>query len=440
MPNSIKDHETILDSINEGVFTIDLDWKITSFNSAAERITGVKKADAIGKLCCDVFRASICENSCALQRTLSAGKPITNASAHIVNQSGDKIPVRISTALLKNGNNQVIGGVETVQNLSQLEQLKKELNSSYTLGDLVGKSASMQELFSLLPLISESNSTVLIEGASGTGKELVARAIHNLSKRNKHKFIAINCAALPDSLLESELFGFVAGAFTDAKHNKPGRFEAAHNGTIFLDEIGDISPALQVRLLRVLGEKVIEPLGSVESKAVNVRVIAATNKTLSSLVKKGRFREDLYYRINVVHLQLPPLKKRLEDLPLLIDAIIAKLNNLEERQIEGLSNDALNILLKHSFPGNIRELENILEHAFVLCRDRIIDVKHLPIDLVRKVEGNYNSSANQTLEEMETQMIAEALKRRNGNRKQTSQDLGINPSTLYRKMKRLGLL
>ena len=262
--------KTILDSINEGVFTVDLNWRITSFNRAAERITHVRRKEALGRQCCDVFRASICENACVLRRTMSSGKPVLNATAHFINQKGERIPIRISTALLNDESGQPIGGVETFQDLSPIEQLQKELKSRYTFEDIVGRSPAMVKLFEILPQISESSSTVLIEGASGTGKELFARAIHSLSPRKTKPFVAVNCAALPDTLLESELFGHKAGAFTDARRDKPGRFTLANGGTIFLDEIGDISPAMQVRLLRVLQERVIEPLGSVESVKTDV--------------------------------------------------------------------------------------------------------------------------------------------------------------------------
>ena len=435
---SNKTNDVILDSINEGVFTVDSEWRVTSFNSAAERITGVRRSEAIGRPCCEVFRASICETACALRRTMSSGEPVVNATANIVNRAGEQVPIRISTALLKDESGKVIGGVETVQDLSQMEQLRKELHSRYSLGDIIGRSPSIQRLFALLPQISESRSTVLIEGASGTGKELFARAIHNLSPRRNKRFIAINCAALPDTLLESELFGYVAGAFTDAKRAKPGRFVLANNGTIFLDEIGDISPSMQVRLLRVLQERIVEPLGSVEPVKVDVRVIAATNKSLSELIKQGKFREDLYYRIKVVHLNLPPLRERREDLPLLIEHLIAKLNRLQEKSIAGVSDEVLEILMNHSFPGNIRELENILEQAFVLCRGGVIEVSHLPPEL-RPEASDVQRLGPRTLESMEKRLIFEALVRHSGSRKKAAQDLDIDASTLYRKMKRLNI-
>ncbi len=435
-----QSQDVILDSINEGVFTVNLDWQITEFNRAAERITGVPRRDALGRPCCEVFRASICESACALRQTLSTGKPIVNATAHIVSHSGQRIPIRISTALLKSPDGKIIGGVESFQDLSQVEQLQKQLEARYTFEDIVGRSPAMINLFQILPQIAESTSTVLIEGASGTGKELFARAIHNLSPRKKKRFVAINCAALPDTLLESELFGHKAGAFTDARRDKPGRFEIADGGTIFLDEIGDISPAMQVRLLRVLQERAIEPLGSLESIKVDVRVVAATNKDLVKLVRAGKFREDLFYRIRVVYLKLPSLRQRREDIPLLIDRLVSKFNRLQGKDIAGVSNEVLAQLMEHDYPGNVRELENIIEQAFVLCRGGLIELHHLPPEL-RPTSGSPTGEYGgpTTLEVMERLLIAEALRRHNGNRKQTAHELGIDTSTLYRKLKSLGV-
>lgn len=428
---------TILDSINEGVFTVDLQWRITAFNRAAEQIIKVGCREALGRQCCDVFRANICENACILRRTMASGKPVLNATAHIFSQTGKRIPIRISTAVLRDDEGQVIGGVETFQDLSPIEQLKKELQGKYTFEDIVGRSAVMTKLFDILPQIAQSISTVLIEGPSGTGKELFARAIHNLSPRNKKPCIAVNCAALPDTLLESELFGYKAGAFTDARREKPGRFALAHGGTIFLDEIGDISPAMQMRLLRVLQERTIEPLGSVEPLKVDVRVVAATNKELSQLVREGSFREDLYYRIRVVSLKLPDLSQRREDIPLLIDHIVSKFNQLQGKDIEGVSEEVMVRLMEYEYPGNVRELENILEQAFVLCRDRIIELHHLPAELRPVGPAKYAGPGPMSLQSMEKLLIREALRRHKGNRTKAALQLGINPSTLYRKMKTL---
>ena len=429
--------DPILDSINEGVFTVDPDWRITTFNRAAERITGVRRQDAIGRPCRDVFRASICERACALKGTLATGKPTVNATAHITSAAGERIPVRISTALLKDGSGAVTGGVETFQDLSRVEQLRKELDSRYTFEDIVGRSPAMRGLFEILPQIAESSSTVLIEGASGTGKELFTRAIHNLSPRKKKRFVAVNCAALPDALLESELFGYKAGAFTDARRDKPGRFALADGGTIFLDEIGDVSPAMQVRLLRVLQERCFEPLGATSPEKVNVRVIAATNRDLTRLVREGKFREDLFYRIRVIHLKLPSLKERREDIPLLVDHLVAKLNRVQGKDIAGVSQEVLVRLMDHDYPGNVRELENIIEQALVLCRGGLIELRHLPPEFRPPGMAPVAAASVMSMRSMQRHMMEAALKRNHGNRQRTARELGIDPSTLYRKLKAL---
>jgi PAS domain S-box-containing protein len=433
-----KDQDTILDAINEGVFTVDLNWRINFFNRAAEKITQVKASDAVGRPCCEVFRASICEKSCALRRTLSTGKPIVNVTAKIITRSGGEVPIRISTAILKTDDGTVVGGVESFQDLTQIERLRKELESRHTFEDIIGRSKVMMNLFQMMPQIAESDSTVLITGASGTGKELFAQAIHNLSSRKKNPFIAVNCAALPDTLLESELFGYKAGAFTGARNNKPGRFDLAQGGTILLDEIGDISPAMQIRLLRVLQEKQIEPLGAVQTVKVDVRVVAATNQDLEALVREKKFRKDLFYRIRVVELKLPELRQRRTDIPILVDHMVAKFNQLKDKDIAGVSDEVMLRLMAHDYPGNVRELENIIEHAFVLCTGGLIELRHLPPELgVAGGTSTDKTAGPRTLEEMEKSMISEALYRHKGNRKRTAKDLGIDYSTLYRKIRDL---
>ncbi|MBD3402705.1 PAS domain-containing protein [candidate division GN15 bacterium] len=429
--------DTILDSIADGVFTVDRDWLIRSFNSAAEEITGIPRDEAIGRRCCDVFRASICESSCALRQTLDTGRPIVNKVIYIVDNAGERIPVSISTALLKDNTGRVVGGVETFRDLTALEQLRREVHKRYSFQDIIGKHHRMRELFDLLPSVAESDSTVLIEGESGTGKELVARAIHDLSGRRERPIIPINCGALPDTLLESELFGHKAGAFTDARTDKPGRFAQAEGGTIFLDEIGDVSPALQSRLLRVLQEKTYERLGATESQTADVRIIAATNKDLAALMKKKEFREDLYYRINVIRLTLPTLRERKEDIPLLIDHFIDYFNTLKDREITGVAPDALAVLLDYDYPGNVRELQNIIERAVVLGRGSLIDIRDLPPHL-RPSEPEQPQMPT-TMDDLERQLIVTTLERCGGNRTRAAAELGMHKTTLWRKMKRLGI-
>jgi PAS domain S-box-containing protein len=432
--------ETILDSVADGVFTVDQQWRITSFNRAAERITGVPREDAIGERCCDVFRASICETGCALRNTMETDRPIVNKAVFIVNTDGERVPISISTAILRDQFGQIVGGVETFRDLSHVEQLRKELEDRYSLGDIIGRSRAMRELFEVLPTIAASDSTVVIHGASGTGKELFARAIHELSQRRDKRFVAINCGALPDTLLESELFGYRAGAFTDARSDRPGRFSHAEGGTIFLDEIGDISQAMQVRLLRVLQEHVYEPLGSVEPIEADVRVVVATHRDLPQLVKQGRFREDLYYRINVIRLELPSLNDRREDIPLLIDHFIGRFNRLQGKDVVGVSEEVLVLVMGHDFPGDVRELENIIEHAFVLCGGGIIELAHLPPEVRHGDEvPAVESRAGMTLRDMEELHISLALSRNQGNRTAAAKELGIHPSTLFRKIKDLDI-
>jgi len=425
---------TILNSLNEGVFTVDLNWKIRTFNRAAVNITGVPEDEAIGRRCHEVFRSDSCENGCPLRAAFERNQPVFNATAHIISTEGRSVPIRISAALLRNESGEIIGGVETFQDTSQICELQKQLNQQYSFQDIVGRSPAMQRLFELLPTIARSPSTVLIEGESGTGKELVARALHQLSPRQKKPFVAVNCAALPDTLLESELFGYKKGAFTGAQQTKPGRFSLADKGTLFLDEIGDISAAMQVRLLRVIQERIIEPLGSVQPEKVDVRIVAATNKSLSELVSGGTFREDLFYRIRVVHLKIPPLRERKEDIPLLINAFIERFNHLQNRSVAGMDPDAVACLLKHPFPGNIRELENIIEQAFVLCQEDWIRINHLPEELQPQSPVS-TFTTSMTLQELEKTTIESSLRRHDGNRQRSADELGINVSTLFRKIR-----
>lgn len=428
----------ILDSIADGVFTVDRDWRITSFNRAAEKITGVSRDEAIGQLCKDVLKADICEKSCCLRATMKTGKPIVGKQVYIIDAAGNKIPISISTALLRDKKGALLGAVETFRDISVEEDLRKAITSSYSFEDIISKNQKMLRLFDILPDIAEGGSTVLIEGESGTGKELVARAIHHLSQRKKQPLVVVNCGALPDTLLESELFGYKAGAFTDAKKDKPGRFHLAQNGTLFLDEIGELKPAMQVKLLRALQEKTYEPLGATQSVEHNVRIIAATNKNLEEEVREGRFREDLYYRINVFKISLPPLRERREDIPLLSDHFITHFNALQKKSIEGVDAGAMAALMEYDWPGNVRELSNIIERAFILCKGVLIERKHLP-EHISGLSAASSAGAARSFRDLEAQFLLEALRENNGNRALTAKKLGIHKSTLYRKLKALGL-
>ena len=445
---------TILDSIADGVFTVDRENRVTSFNRSAERITGFSRQDALGQYCFDIFRASICQSDCALRHTLETGEQVVNQAANIITKEGRQVPISISTAVLRDETGEVIGGVETFRDLSALEVLRKELAQRYSFEDIVSKNHKMLEIFRILPDLAESDCTVLIQGPSGSGKELLARAIHNLSRRREGPYVAVNCGALPETLLESELFGYVKGAFTGADRDKPGRFALAEGGTLLLDEVGDLAQALQIKLLRVLEEKAYEPLGATASVRADVRVLAATHRDLARSVEQGAFRQDLYFRLNVVRLELPPLSDRREDIPLLVDHFVRSLSLRTGKAITGVSEQALEVLLRHDFPGNVRELENIIEHAFVLCRGGLVDLEHLPTELRQQripesqltPAGPWASpisapgaAASTSLSELEREAIVAAIRKHGGRRSLAAKELGIHRTTLWRKMKLYGL-
>jgi PAS domain S-box-containing protein len=434
----------ILNSMGDGIFTVDRNWKITSFNRAAQSITGRRAEEVIGRSCSEIFDASICGRNCAIAESLYLGKTVTNRSITIVNSEGEKIPVSISAAPLVDHEGNIIGGVETFRDLSALTAVPKQLNRKYRFNEIVSKSRAMQRLFTILPDVAGSPSTVMIDGESGTGKELIATALYNISDRKDKPFVVLNCGALPETLLESELFGYKAGAFTDARRDKPGRLAAAQGGTLFLDEIGDIPGSIQVKLLRVLQEKMYEPLGSNTSVEVDVRIITATNQDLKQLVREGRFREDLYYRLNVVKIHIPPLRERKEDIPLLIDQFVQEFSSQLGKDIVGISNPALNVLMRHDFPGNIRELKNIIEYAFILCDGGYILPEHLP-EPFNRTDGYIQAhnllplpvpDERLTLEEIEKHAIYLALERNDWKKTAVCEELGISKDTLRRKMQK----
>jgi PAS domain S-box-containing protein len=429
----------ILESISDGVFTVDRKWKITSFNKAAEEITGIPREEALGKPCADVFRSSMCESSCALKKTMETGQPVVNRPCYIIDGEGERIPISVSTAVLKDEKGNIIGGAETFRDLTEIEYLKQELGGRQSIGELISRSPAMKPLFEMLPAVAESGGTVLITGESGTGKEVLARSLHFISQQKEGPFVTVNCGALPDNLLESELFGYKAGAFTGAVKDKPGRFHLARGGTIFLDEIGELSLPMQVKLLRVLQDKTFEPLGGTHTERSDARIMAATNRDLQADVQKGRFREDLYYRINVICLHLPPLRERKEDIPLLADHFIRKMNSAREKKIQGLTPEACQYLIGYHWPGNIRELENVLERAFVLCRDELITPDHFPGELIATSRGKTTSSIQNVAQRAEESAIRMALKENGFNKTRAARALGIHKSTLYRKMQRLGI-
>lgn len=428
----------ILDSIGDGVFTVDLDWRVSTFNRAAEQITGIARKDALGRYCWEVLKASVCESNCPLRQTRETGRPVTNRAIYVLNSKGERVPVSISAALLRDPDGEVVGGVETFRDLSAIETLRTELRGRYSFCDMVSKNLRMQQVFEVLPQIAASDSTVLIQGESGTGKEMIARALHGLSARKDGPMVCVNCGALPDTLLQSELFGHKAGAFTDARRDRAGRFAQAEGGTILLDEVGEMSPALQVALLRVLEEGTYQPLGGSETLTADVRVLAATHQDLRQMGSEGRFRRDLYYRINVVQISLPPLRERREDIPLLVDHFIGRFRSLKGKDISGISPEALAVLMGHDYPGNVRELENIIEHAFVLCPGGMIEAAHLPPELAAGASAAA-PEMGLTLEQAERLHILYTLQRHDWNRETAAEELGVHRTTLWRKMKKLGI-
>lgn len=431
---------TILNSIADGVFTVDSEFKITSYNPAAEKITGISAKDALGKYCYEVLKSDMCESGCLVEEATKKDQSLIRYPVTIINSDGDKVLISITASALKDNKGSIIGGIETFRDLSLIEELRRRVQGIASFEDIISRNKKMKDIFSIIPKIAKTDSTVLIEGESGTGKELIAQAIHNMSPRKNEPMVVVNCGALPDTLLESELFGYVAGAFTDARKDKPGRFAQANKGTIFLDEIGDVSTALQTRLLRVLQEKSFEPLGSTQTIRTDVRVLAATNKTLSDEVAAAHFREDLFYRINVIKIYLPPLRERKEDIPLITDSIIEKMNITSNKKITGLSPKSIKAFMKYDWPGNIRELENAIEHAFIMCENGLIMCDHLPDSLPCEDDPLEEYIVGKTLDELGGKAIHDALIRNDWNRSAAARELGIDKTTIWRKCKRLGIV
>jgi PAS domain S-box-containing protein len=427
----------VLDVVSQGIFTVDAAGRITSFNRAAEEITGFSKEEVIGKACADLFKTDLCDTVCPLKRSISSGERIHDRQVRIRTKDGRFVPVSVSTAPLATPAGELVGGVEVFRDMSQVEDLRRQLDSRYHLDDIVSKNPKMQKIFELISLVADSPSTVLISGASGTGKELIAKAIHNHGPRARQPFVAVNCGAVPETLLESELFGYVRGAFTDARRDKPGRIAQAEGGTLFLDEVGDLPQVLQIKLLRFLQERVYEPLGSNRSIRADVRVIAATHRDLENMAHAGEFREDLYYRLNVMQIRIPPLRERMEDVPLLAAHFIQRFRDRSGKNIHRLSDDVLSRLMRHDFPGNVRELENIIERAFILCQGEEIGAECLPQHLL--TGNNAPASGLDALEQVEREAVRQALARHDNNRTRAARELGIHRSTLIRKIKRYGL-
>jgi PAS domain S-box-containing protein len=439
-------YRRVLDSVPMGIFTVDTDWKITSFNRGAEKITGFTRKEALQCRCYEIFRTELCVNDCYLKTAMQTDKNTVELRNRILNKNNKEVPVSITAAVLRNKKGGIVGGVGSFLDDSLRVALEKRIEKSYTVEDIIGKDEKIDKLFDILSVVAESDASVLILGETGTGKDMFARATHNMSYRRHGPFVKVNCAALPDNLLESELFGYSQGAFTDAKKDKPGRFQLAQKGTIFLDEIGDLSLHLQAKLLQVLDEKEFYPLGARLPVSVDVRVVASTNRDLREMVQEGTFREDLYYRLRVIELEIPPLRERHADIPLLIDHFISELATRLGKNTPSVNTDTMELLLNYPYSGNVRELKNIIEHGVILCRSGEITVDNLPqcvlgqrkttqpqIDRYRE-----NLSLN-PLVAKEREAIIEALGTNDWNVQKTANALGIDRTTLWRKMKKGGV-
>ncbi len=441
----LKFFKVILESIADGVFTVDNQRRITSFNHAAERITGIPEEKAIGKKCYEVFHSDICETGCQLEKTMQTGNVAIDQPVRIIDAEGRTVPISISTAVLRDDDGNVLGAVETFRDLSTIENLRKELEKSYSFEDIISKSPIMHKIFAILPDVAESESTVLFQGASGSGKELFARAVHNLSPRKDEPYVVINCGTLPPQLFESELFGYVKGAFTDAKKDKDGKLAAADGGTVFLDEVGELPQSTQVKLLRLIQEREYEPLGSTTPVKADIRIVAATNQDLKELISQGKFRDDLYFRLAVVKFELPPLSKRREDIPYLVDHFISNFNAKKGKNIIGVSPKVMEILMKHEYNGNVRELENIIEYCFAVTRERIIQLSNLPSEVLEAAgelsqqEQAGRVSRSVAADDSEEALIRDTLRECQGSRKKAAEILGIDRTTLWRKMKKYGI-
>ncbi len=444
----------LLESIAEGVFTLNEKGMITSWNPSMERISGYTIQEALGKPCTIMGFNSCFGKSCPTgleECGIYKHGSIDGRECHLKHKNGENIPVLKSARVMKDKKGKVKGIVETITDLSKLHHYRQEaqeanrkLGEVHRFDRIIGKSSTMRQVFSAIQAAATSDATILIQGESGTGKELAAGAVHYNSLRADMPFVIINCSALPESLLESELFGHVKGSFTGAVRDRAGRFEEAGGGTLFLDEIGDISPLIQIKLLRVLQEREIERVGEQRKRKIDIRVVTATNKDLYSLVSKGKFREDLYYRLKVFPITMPPLRKRKEDLPLLTSHFIQTINRKTKKKIKGLAPSAMRILLDYNWPGNVRELENAIEHAFVLCKDDYIDVFDLPVE-IRQMEYQAAVSRSQAVPYYPSNPMRKGLTREkllslleeNGwNKAEVGRQVGYSRAAIWKYMKK----
>ncbi len=428
--------EAIFSSVSDVIIMVDTEMRVIEANKSTEGICGLVMQEIGGRVFSDL--PGQCGKGCCevLDQTLKKKINISGYRMECVHSGRDHQIVSINSSPIINQNGDLTGAVMAIRDITILDDLQKELQGRNQFHNIIGQSKKMQAVYSLLENLTDLNTTVLVTGESGTGKELVARAVHYEGQRAQQPFIAVNCSALAENLLESELFGHVEGAFTGAIKDKIGRFEAAESGTILLDEIGDISPLIQLKLLRVIQEKVIERVGELIPRKVDARIIACTNKDLKKKVINGEFREDLYYRLKVVQVTLPPLRRRLEDMPLLIKHFIATFNKRFDKNIEGVSEDVISLFMTYGWPGNVRELEHAMEHAFILCHTALITVAHLPMDIVKAIGQDRDSMSyfNSGKKSVGVDEIMDVLKKTDGNKAKAARLLGINRRTLYRKL------
>jgi PAS domain S-box-containing protein len=431
-------HSEILDSFPEGVFLVNTRWQIMYFNRMAEEVTGFRREEVMGKFCWDIFRSDLCQKDCPMRISMSTGETLVDREVEITTKGGQKILILVNTAQIKKGSNAVLGGVETFHYLT-CPELEAEKLEAQPFADIVGVSPRMQEIIHSLPVIAASGSNVLIQGESGTGKELVARALHLHSPRRHGPFVAVNCSAIPETLIESELFGHERGAFTGAVTSKPGRFELAKGGTLFLDEIGDLKPELQVKLLRVLEEKAFMRVGGTRKIWLEARIVAATNVDLQEAMRQGRFRDDLYYRLFTVPIQLPPLREKREDIPILVKYFLEKLNRKFNKRVRGVDPKVMKVLCRHAWPGNVRELQHVLEYCFVFAKGPLITERHLPrlesAWVGRELELSLGDQTVSPLQALEKKTILMALEVTQGNKQEAARMLKISRSKLWRKMR-----
>ncbi len=431
---------SIIDSVADGLFTVNQEMRITTFNKAAEELTGFLHEEAIGQLCYEVFKNDCCQTECPMREAMTSGQAVQR-DIRITDRSGVQKQLAVKAATLYDCTGSAIGGVETLRDLTPLIAIKEELRQRCTFRRLVSRDAAMHRLFDVMEDIAASDATVLLQGESGTGKELFAHAIHDLSRRSGKQMITVNCGALPETLLESEIFGVRKGAFTGATENRPGRLELCQGSTFFLDEIGDLPLQLQVKLLRVLENHEFQPLGATHPMKADIRVVTATNRNLDEMVAQGTFRRDLFFRLNIVTLNIPPLRERRDDIPLLVDMALARFNLTYNRTIRSVSPEVLKLLFQHPFPGNVRELLNLIEQAVIICHGTQITREHLPASFLqsdtRIAAPNYSPHHPRHL--IDAEMLRGLLKRHGGNRHDAACELGVDRTTLWRWMKQCNI-